>query len=89
VKSSRNVYRVPVPWNPAIPPDVRTVHLGEFTPKHAERISRQLDAAGIVWWTKEPGFINRIWQLGVEIFVDRSRLDEARAIAGAILAANP
>lgn len=78
-----------MPWNPAIPSDVRTVHLGEFTPAHAEQIARQLDAAGIAWWTKEPGFINRIWQRGIEMFVDRARLDEARAIADAVLAAIP
>ena len=74
-----------MPWNENIPPDVRTVHLGQFTPDHAEQLAEQLDAAGIVWWTKEPGFINRIWQLGVEVFVDRSRLDEARAIAAQVL----
>ena len=74
-----------MPWNANIPPDVRTVHLGQFTPDHAEQLAEQLDAAGIVWWTKEPGFINRIWQLGVEVFVDRARLDEARAIADQVL----
>ena len=74
-----------MPWNANIPPDVRTVHLGQFTPEHAEQLAEQLDAAGIIWWTKEPGFINRIWQLGVEVFVDRARLDEARAIADHVL----
>ena len=74
-----------VPWNTNIPPDVRTVHLGQFTPEHAEQLAEQLDAAGIAWWTKDPGFINRIWQLGVEVFVDRARLDEARAIADQVL----
>ena len=73
-----------MPWNPKIPPEVRTVHLGQFTPEHAVLIGEQLDAHGIAWWTKEPGAINRIWQLGVEIFVDRDRLDEAEAIAGTI-----
>jgi hypothetical protein len=78
-----------VPWNAKIPPDVRTVHLGEFTYEHAEQLGEKLDAAGIAWWTKEPGFINRIWQLGVEMFVDRTRLSEARAIADTILSASP
>lgn len=73
-----------MPWNANIPPDVRTVHLGQFTPDHADDLGEQLDAAGIAWWTKEPGFINRIWQLGVEVFVDRARLDEARAIAAQV-----
>jgi len=78
-----------MPWNRDIPPEVRTVHLGQFTPDHAGALGQKLDAAGIAWWTKEPGFINRIWQLGVEVFVDRDRLDEARAIAAELLAANP
>ena len=72
-----------VPWNPSIPSDVRTVHLGEFSPTSAARIAERLDAAGIVWWTKEPGFLSRFWQLGIEMFVDRARLDEARTIADA------
>jgi hypothetical protein len=67
-----------------VPPDVRTVHLGEFTPKNAERIAKALDEAGIVWWSKEPRGLTRIWQLGVELFVDRTKLDEARALAQAI-----
>jgi hypothetical protein len=77
-----------VPWNPKIPHDVRTAHLGEFTREHSQTIARNLDAAGIAWWTKDPGVISRIWQLGVEIFVDRARLDEARGIADAVLAAD-
>jgi hypothetical protein len=68
-----------------VPRDVRTVDLGEFTPEHAGEIAEALDAAGIVWWAKDRGFINRIWQLGVEIFVDRTKLDEARAIANDII----
>jgi hypothetical protein len=74
-----------VPWNPNIPPEVRTAHLGEFTPAHVEPIARALDGAGIAWWTKEPGFFSRFWQLGVEVFVDRDRLDEARSIAAQVL----
>jgi hypothetical protein len=74
-----------MPWNPRIPPEVRTVHLGQFTPQHAVLIGERLDAAGIASWTKTPGFVTRLWQLGIEVFVDRSRLDEARAIADEIL----
>jgi hypothetical protein len=77
-----------MPWNPEIPPDIRTVTLGEFLTDNAGRIGEALDAAGIWWWTKERGGINRIWQLGVQVFVDRNRLDEARAIAASIVAAN-
>ena len=65
-----------------VPPDVRTVHLGAFTPEHAAAIAGELQERGIVWWTKQPGFLSRIWEFGsVQIFVDRTALDEARAIA--------
>lgn len=75
-----------MPWDPRIGPDVRTVHLGQFSPQHAVLIGERLDAAGIASWTKTPGFINRLWQLGVEIFVDRARLAEARVIVEEVLA---
>jgi hypothetical protein len=74
-----------MPWNPQIPPEVRTVTLGEFNTDNADRIGEALDAAGIWWWTKERGGINRVWQLGVQMFVDRDRLDEARAIAAKVV----
>ena len=73
-----------MPWDPKIPPEVRTVHLGQFTPEHVAQIGDELEARGIAWWTKEPGGINRIWQLGVEVFVDRERLEEAEGVAAAI-----
>ncbi|HEX6330577.1 MAG TPA: hypothetical protein VF129_04715 [Actinomycetota bacterium] len=66
--------------------DVRTVHLGEFTHAHAEAIAERLEHAGIVWWYKAPGFFSQIWEHGVRLFVDRERLDEAKAIAEAVLA---
>jgi len=71
-----------------VPADVRTVHLGQFTAPHAARIAQRLDAQGIVWWSKEPGFISQLWQHGVELFVDRAKLEEARAVATAVLAAD-
>jgi hypothetical protein len=74
-----------MPGLPQVPPDVRTVHLGEFNAQHADLIAEQLEAHGIVWWSKEPGTLSRIWQLGVELFVDRERLDEARELAAAVL----
>jgi hypothetical protein len=66
--------------------DVRTVHLGQFTPEHAEEIAAELASAGIVWWAKVPGVFTRIWERGVRIFVDRERLGDARAIASRVLA---
>jgi hypothetical protein len=57
------------------------VHLGEFSHRNATLIVEALEGAGIACWTKNPTSLTRIWQLGVEVFVDRSRIDEARRIA--------
>jgi len=64
---------------------VTTVHLGQFTREHANAIAGELERAGIVWWYKEPGVVSRIWELGVRLFVDRSRLEEAREIAARVV----
>ena len=69
--------------------DVHTVHLGAYTHEHAEAIAGQLEQAGIVWWYKAPGFFSQIWERSVRLFVDRTRLEEARAIADRVLAAQP
>lgn len=72
-----------------VPPDVRTVHLGAFTREHAEAIGRELDELGIVWWAKQPGFLSNIWEFGqVEIFVDRTELDRATAVADRVAGRN-
>ena len=68
---------------------VRTVHLGQFTHEHANQIAEELEGAGIVWWYKAPGFLSQIWEHGVRLFVDRERLEEARAIAERVLARPP
>ncbi len=67
--------------------DVHTVHLGAFTHEHAEAIAGELEKVGIVWWYKNPGFFSQIWERSVRLFVDRSRLEEAQAIADRVLAA--
>lgn len=69
--------------------DVHTVHLGAYTHAHAEAIAGKLEEAGIVWWYKAPGFFSQIWERSVRLFVDRSRLDEARAIADRVVSAQP
>ncbi|HET9724859.1 MAG TPA: hypothetical protein VFR44_13605 [Actinomycetota bacterium] len=66
-------------------PRVRTVHLGQFTREHANDIAGELERAGIVWWYKEPGYISSVWEHGVRLYVDRERLDEARAIVARLL----
>ncbi|RPJ14998.1 MAG: hypothetical protein EHM22_01065 [Actinobacteria bacterium] len=69
--------------------DVHTVHLGAYTHEHAEAIAGQLEKAGIAWWYKAPGFFSQIWERSVRLFVDRTRLGEAQAIADRVLAAQP
>lgn len=69
--------------------DVSTVHLGQFTREHANAIAGELETAGIVWWYKQPGMISSVWEHGVRLFVDRERLDEARAIVARVLGEPP
>jgi len=66
-------------------PKVRTVQLGQFSDEHGEQIAAELEKADITWWYKQPGMFSRIWEWGVRIYVDRERLDEAQAIARALL----
>ena len=64
---------------------VHTVYLGAYTSEHAETIAGRLERADIVWWYKTPGFFSQIWERSVRLFVDRERLDEAKAIAEQVL----
>ena len=65
--------------------DVHTVYLGAYTHEHAETIAGELERAHIVWWFKAPGFFSQIWEHSVRMFVDRTRLEEAQAIADRVL----
>ena len=65
---------------------VSTVHLGQYSRETANVIAGELEEAGIVWWYKEPGAIASVWEYGVRIFVDKTRLVEAKAIAERITA---
>lgn len=70
-------------------PNVETVYLGQYTWDNANRIAERLEDAGIVWWHKQSGSIMRILSAqdwGVRLFVDKSRLDEARTIAAEVCA---
>ncbi len=60
-----------------------TVYLGQFTHENANRIAEGLEEAGITWWCKNPGTLSYVFLMewGPRIFVDRTRLLEARAIA--------
>lgn len=66
---------------------VRTTYLGQFTWEHANSIAGELEHAGIAWWHKQGGRLAQIFfaEWGVRLFVDRARLDEARAIAARVL----
>ena len=64
---------------------IRTVQLGQFTDEHANDIAGELEAAGIVWWYKQPGSFSSIWEKGTRLYVDDTRLEEARAIARRVL----
>ena len=63
-----------------------TVHLGQFTDEHANEIAGKLEAAGIAWWYKQPGYFSRIWERGTRLFVDAERLEEAKVLAREVLA---
>ncbi len=81
----RNVY-VPLRFDPCrgtrrSRPTFAPCTSGEYLPEHAAKIGDELNARGIAWWTKDPGAISRIWQLGIEMFVDRDRLEEAVQVA--------
>lgn len=65
--------------------DVTTVHLGQFTRESANEIAGKLEEAEISWWYKEPGFFSKIWEHGVRLFVDETRLEEARSLAGDVV----
>jgi hypothetical protein len=63
---------------------MKTVYLGQFAWERANAIAGKLEEAGITWWHKQAGGIVQTLfkgEWGVRLFVDESRLDEARQIA--------
>jgi hypothetical protein len=64
---------------------IKTVELGQFTNEHANDIAGKLEAAGIIWWYKQPGYFSSIWEKGTRLFVDQTRLEDAQAIAARVL----
>jgi hypothetical protein len=71
---------------------VSTIYLGQFSWEHANEIAGRLEGAGIVWWHKQAGAITSVLfagEWGVRLFVDKERLEEARAIAADVVAATP
>ena len=65
--------------------DLRTVHLGQFTRESANEIAGKLEEAEISWWYKEPGFFSKIWEYGVRMFVDETRLEDSKKIAAEVV----
>ena len=64
-------------------PKVKTVLLGQFTHERAEAIAKELEEAGIVWYSKQAGLIVQTFfrgEWGVRLFVDVSRADDVRHI---------
>ena len=71
---------------------LRTAYLGQFTHENANKIAGALESAGIAWTYKQFGGLTRLFfagDWGVRLYVDASRLDEARAVAGDALRAGP
>lgn len=68
--------------------DVRTTYLGNYAWATANDIAGALEEAGIFWWCKNPGTFTRVLfaEFGVRMFVDQAHLDDAREIAGRIVA---
>jgi len=65
--------------------NISTVHLGQYTRETANEIAGELERAGIVWWYKEPGYVSQVWEFGVRLFVDKTRLAEAKEISERIV----
>lgn len=62
---------------------MRSAYLGQFTDETANDIAGHLEEAGIHWSYKQAGWLTQILfvgEWGTRLFVDASRLDEARAI---------
>lgn len=68
--------------------DVRSVQLGQFTDENANAVAGALEEAGIAWWFKQSGRWGRtlfLGEWGTRLFVDASRVDEAREVAREVL----
>jgi hypothetical protein len=63
---------------------LKSAYLGQYTDEVANEIAAALEHADIMWSYKQAGSLTRIFfmaEWGTRLFVDSSRLDEARAIA--------
>jgi hypothetical protein len=65
-----------------------SVHLGRFTDETAQVIADELEAAGIDWTFNQASKITQfflIGERGTRLFVEASRLEDARAIAERVI----
>ena len=63
---------------------MKTAYLGQYTDVVANEIAGRLEDAKIPWTYKQASFITKalfMGEWGTRLFVDESRLDEARSIA--------
>jgi len=63
---------------------MKTVYLGQFTDEVANLIGAELEEAEIGWSYKQAGFVTKVFfmgEWGTRLFVESSRLEEARGIA--------
>jgi len=61
-----------------------SAYLGQYTDEVANAIAGELEAAKISWSYKQAGGITKVFfagEWGTRLFVEKERLDEARAIA--------
>ena len=62
---------------------VKSAYLGQFTDEVANMIAGELEGVEIAWSYKQAGRFTRIFfmgEWGTRLFVDASRLDEAKRI---------
>jgi hypothetical protein len=62
----------------------KSAYLGQYTDETANDIAGELERSGIAWSYKQAGWLTQIFfmgEWGTRLFVDSTRLDEAKAIA--------
>lgn len=73
-------------------PPMKSVYLGQYTDEIANLIAGAFEQAGISWSYKQAGSVSKIFfmgEWGTRLFVDESRLDEAKAIVERVIATAP
>ncbi len=63
---------------------VKTTYLGQYTDEVANRIAGELERARIPWMYKQASWVTRalfMGEWGTRLFVDATRIDEAKTIA--------